>query len=129
MCLDRITRKVVLKKNLKVKKIVGTEFNNHDKYYHGCILYTNMIDVEVGINVADTNRKIYCDGDRNNKCYDSGFHCYPHKTKDEVIFFQFYHSQRKILEFDIPKGTEVVYGKQNEMTVIVTPILIYNKEV
>lgn len=122
MCLDTVKRTVVLKKDLKVKKIVHIGRNNN--IYTGEILGKRS-RIYNGVNRA----KIKLIGAFYCKKYESGFHCYLNKYTDcEVLHNWVYFDSRIVVNFIIPKGTEVTYGIQDGLTVIVTPILIYKKE-
>jgi len=122
MCLDKVTkREVVLKKDLIVKKIVGIRKNNN--LYFG-ELTDKRIQVKKGINKAVIKQIKY-----NHYYYNSGYHCYYNSGYHCYLKKYWYKNEFRVIRtFIIPKGTKVLYGKQNGLTVIVTPILIYKEK-
>ena len=119
MCLSQVTkRSYVLKKDIKVKKLVYIGYNNN--LYFGVIL-GKKTQVRKGLNTAKA-KQIY-----TGVKYYSGFHCYLNKYDNSTILNSWSISiHRIVVIFTIPKGTKVLYGKQDGLTVIVTPVLIYN---
>jgi len=85
-------------------------------------MLSKPIIINDGINEAEII-KIKC---MDGSYYDSGFHCYPdYISHDHILSNSKYY---KILEFTVPKGTKVLYGIQDQLEVIVTPVLIYKGE-
>lgn len=118
MCLNKLTVKRTLKKDKVVQKVM--ERNNGR-----IVTFFELYDFSKKRIHQAKVRTIYASDDKPLE-YDSGFHCYPEKKKNPKGYDAFYENYDDcfIEDFIIPAGTTVQYGKQNNQTVIVTPVLI-----
>lgn len=105
MCLDTVTKTVVLKKDIRAKKVV---------YYNGRILVSGAlygVPIKKGLNTGPNT--LECLYSTKNQKYNTGFHFFsikiPNKIINEVYDVTEYESIIKVV---IPRGTEVTYGYQ-----------------
>lgn len=127
MCLDELTVKRILKKDMVVKKVIKG-------YVTENTLYT---DVELSDKRIHEAERLNSMSVKTIKGYEPGFHCYLNNISDRVLknhyLYEYYitiGSYRKIMTYIIPAGTKVQYGYMVNMSggisikVIVTPVLI-----
>ena len=116
MCLDIITKTVKLTKDKRVWKYVVMAWGLHPTSPHystnlnrrKCVATRNYIHAECGT-------------------YRCGFHCFVRSStaKKYLDFWSLYsHTDHVVMEFIIPAGTTVTYGKEFKWVTIVSPVLI-----
>lgn len=135
MCLDSIAGKVVLEKDKAVWKFVHyNSITKAEKSIIGMKLKASGVHVtnlrKTGL-IRDRHTGILIKRCDSVTGYRSGFHCCLTKSDCEIIGGS---SDRglgwlrrpgcTVLKYIIPKGTEVLQGKQNDIDMLVTPVLI-----
>ena len=108
MCLTRIDREEVLAEDLKVWKSVFIDDG-------GEIPVLNYISRKTKVREFT----VYLDRIEPIS-YIPHFHCYINHQKIKIEDMRFL----KCLEYIVPKGTKVLFGKQGDAEVVVTPVLI-----
>ena len=79
------------------------------------------------MNIDPSDRRITCD---DYKYYESGFHFFSGSVSDAEIRNMYNVTYMElIVEMIIPKGTKVVYGRNNDLKACVAKVFILNKDI